>query len=281
MRKKFSLKWGWVAIIGFTVVSCGGLSFLSSIVALNEILPYKFLYNSGRSFQPDELRQYIEFAIVALILFLAAFTVWKRITFTRKDFIKTAEEIGVKFIRKRFYYTWLDFIDTSRFADGFLDDIYVVALMDFPFAGFYYYDAPSGKGYRAFDYIKEKSRILMCFLVSGLPNIDMTIKINDVMRDVPHTGVSEIDDILTDALKNIKYFHAKLVANNESLQMTVIGGSWEGRRFGEKIVTGLEIFKRLNDELKAQYLAGDWKDWQIKWNEKRGEFYLESKKGTA
>ena len=247
--------------------------------------------------QTTELYEYMAMAAI-IVAYVLAIWFWRKATFRRKDFVVLGESIGVKFNRKRFYYPPYGFIETYRCADGFLDDIYVVARIDFPFWAFSLgWDFPSkddnevprskSKNYwtrtRTYSmpyFMKEEARVELFSLISSPFDIDITIKIKDHKRNIPATDSTEINEIISNALKDVEYFHARLIINKECLRMTLIGGSWEGRRFGGKILTEFEIFNRLNAALKDKYPVDEWKYWQVKWHGKEEEFYLESRRRT-
>ena len=227
------------------------------------------------------LRDPIIFGLISIIYFALQF-IWRKSTFRRGDFLALGKKMGVKFTNTLYYFSPLDIIGVYSFARGFLDNISVVAKIDFPFFAYAPFKRISGfrdgrvvlSGGDTPDYMLTESRVELFSLINGPFDIDMTIKIGDVKRDVP-TSISEIDSILNNTLKDVDYFHARLIFNTDCLRMSIIGGSWEGRRFGEKILTGFEVFRRLNSALKVKYPLGDWKDWQVKLNRKDEEFYLE------
>ena len=104
------------------------------------------------------------------------------------------------------------------------------------------------------EYLDEESRIELFSLINGPFNIDVKIKIEGDERDVPTTDCPEIDRILRTSLSDVKHFYARLIFNKDCLRMTIIGGSWEGERFRQKIIKGFEIFQAINNELKKKYL---------------------------
>lgn len=293
MPKKYSIKNLWYLAAMWLLLWVGTLSTIYFfVIVVNDISGDRLLYINKR--QPTEPYEYVIMAALIAAYALAVWF-WRKATFRRKDFVALGESLGVKFNRKCFHYLPYGFIETYRCADGYLDDIYIVARIDFPLWAFSPgWDFPSkddveiprakSKNYwtrtRTYSipyFMKEESRVELFSLISGPFDMDVTIKIEDRKRNIPATDSIEIDEIISNALKDVEYFHARLMINKECLRMTLIGGSWEGRRFGEKILKGFEIFQKLNHELKVKYPVGDWKDWQVKWNKKEEEFYLEAK----
>mgnify|MGYP001617652680 FL=1 len=294
MPKKYSIKNLWYMAAMWLLLWLGTLSTIYFfVIVVNDISGDRLLYINKR--QPTEPYEYVIMAAIVAAYALAVWF-WRKATFRRKDFVALGERIGVKFNRKRFHYPPYGFIETYRCADGFLGDIYIVARIDFPLWAFVPgWDFPSNKddveiprsksknywtrtrNYSIPYFMKEEARVELFSLISAPFDMDVTIKIEDRKRNIPATGGTEFDEIISNALKYVEYFHARLMLTNECLRMTLIGGSWEGRRFGEKILKGFEIFQTLNSELKGKYQVGDWKDWQVKWNKKEEEFYLEPK----
>lgn len=276
LSKKYAIKnLSYLVLMWFILAFGHGIAALAFIIIL--------IQTEGlRSF--SGFHDYIFVGTIYSIYFPVLF-LWRKSTFRRADIIKLAKGLGVKFTNTIYYYSPLDIIGVYSFARGFLDNINVVAKMDLPFFAYAPFKRISGikngrfvmSGGDGPEYMKQESRIELFSLISGPFDIDVTIKIEDRKRNIPATGSAEIDGIISNALKDVEYFHARLMINKECLRMTLIGGSWEGRRFGEKILKGFEIFQKLNHELKVKYPVGDWKDWQVKWNKKEEEFYLEAK----
>lgn len=276
----------YLAAIWFILLFGTGL-IIFAYAAIDEMLDYKLSNLDPSKRQKTEPIEYvIESALV--VAYFAAVTFWRKATFRRKDFIRLAESAGMKFIRKGFHYSPIEVLDVYSFADGFLNNIYVVAKMDIPFFAFSPHPRVSmwkspikdgaiktNTGGWTPDYMKEESRIELFSLISGPFNIDAEVKIENSKIEIPATGCAEIDSIVKEFFRSTNYFHAKLLFNTDCLRMTIIGGSWEGARFEEKIQKGFEIFQKLNDRLKTKYPVRDWKDWQVKWNKKDEIFYLE------
>ncbi len=130
-------------------------------------------------------------------------------------------------------------------------------------------------------YLYEESRIELFSLIKGPCNVDVKIKIEDDEKDVPATDCPEIDKILRASLSDVKHFYARLIFNKDCLRMTIIGGSWEGEKFRQKILKGFEIFQAMNNELRKKYTVGSWDSWDVKWDKKGNFFYLAPKEGQA
>ncbi len=238
-----------------------------------------FIVIDIRRNKPVEPSAYV-LTVISVAIYLFIVWVWRKATFRRNDFIKLAESTGVKFTRTSFYDTPGEVIVPYRFADGFLDDIYVVARMDVPWFAFSPFPRdvpPGGRDYSKPDYMKEESIVALFSLVNGPFNINAILKIEGDKRDIPVTGCPEIDKVLKENLAIATYFHAKLIFNTDCLELSIIGGSWEGRNFGEKIMMGFILFNKLNNELKSKYPVMNWTNRQVKWSRKDELFYLQPK----
>ncbi len=289
LLKKMHVRNMWyLSLMWFVLIFGFGAVFILFAFTLNQILDYRLMFiDPSRRYVMQPYEYLIAAAIV--ITYFIVLIIWRKSTFRRKDFVRLAESRGAKFIRKRFRYAPIDIIDVYAYADGLWDDAYVVARIDMPF--FAYAPFPrisphkpmengrvvvSSGGWRPY-FMKEESRVEIFSLINGSFNIDVTIEIDDEKRDIPTTGNAEMDGILIDALRDVNYFHARLIFNKDCLRLSIIGGSWEGREFGEKIINGWELFQKLDRNLRSKYPVMDWKKWQIKWNRKEEVFYLQPK----
>ena len=248
-----------------------GLSF----TALSELLGKRFDWS-------------LEGHIVDIIFFATYFpalTVWNMATFRRRNMIKLAEKMGVKFINKLYYYSLIEILGVYSFARGYWDHIYIAAKMDIPFfayAGHKRVKLSKLKGDIEYsggdtpDYMREESRIDLYSLIKGPYNIDVAIKLEDGKVESPLTGCPEIDESIKKHLAGVQHFNARLVFNKDCLRMAIIGGSWEGKRFGNKIQKGFEMFKQIDDALMIKYPVASWDKYQVKWNKSEESFYLTS-----
>ena len=128
--------------------------------------------------------------------------------------------------------------------------------------------------------MKEEGCIALFSLIEGPYNINDEIKIDGVNRNIPTTGCIEIDKVLQDTLATETYFHARLQFNKDCLALSIIGGSWEGRRFSEKIKIGFKLYQKIDATLKLKYPVSDWNKWKVSWHYAGQSFYLEPKEIT-
>ena len=230
------------------------------------------------------------------LLFIIVQTIWRKATFTKKDFVELMKSFNLKKIKRPFYHPfWISLSDPHRYSEGFVDGIYVVARIDMPSIAYsptkrISADNPDqssdkskkGNSMRVNstgEYMEEESRIELFSLINGTFNIDVKIKIENDEREIPTTDCPEIDTILRASLNDAKHFYARLIFDKTCLRMTIIGGSWQGEKFRQKILKGFEIFQAINNALKKKYSVGNWDLWDVKWDKKGNFFYLAPKEG--
>lgn len=284
-HEKYSIKAGYLVLLWF------GLMFGVTIALMLLLILPIHIFVFKRSLQYGESI----FAIGIFLLCIAVWKIWRISTFTRRDFIKIAESMGITRIRKKFYYSIWDYGSVYSFSDGYINDIYFVARIDSPFFAY----APSPRisleklikspdkykskmatfmvgGYTP-KYMEEESRVEIFSLICAPLNFDVKIRIEAGKCEIQKTGSGEIDELLVEFLKNIDHFNARLSFYKDCLRMSIIGGSWQGEKFKRKILKGFEVFQRIHSELKKKYPAKSWDDWQIRWDAVEGRFCMDSK----
>ncbi|MCL4479370.1 MAG: hypothetical protein M1381_09780 [Deltaproteobacteria bacterium] len=285
--KKYSLRRIYLILLWYEL-------FILSILVIGMfiIMPVEILIKKHPIWN-DNTILFIEI----FLLFVIALTIWRKATFTKKDFVEFIKSFNFKNIKRPFYRSFWSWNDAHRYSEGFIDGIYIVARIDMPHLAY----SPSHqivvdradqsnnkskvKDSRRIDYtgkyMDEESRIELFSLIKGPFNVDVKIKIEDDERDVPTTDCPEIDKAIRTLLSDVKYFYARLIFNKDCLRMTIIGGSWEGERFRQKIIKGFEIFQAMNNELRKKYTVGSWDNWDVRWDKKGNFFYLAPKEGQA
>ena len=225
------------------------------------------------------------FLLIALIVYIPTLLIWRRVTFTRSDFIETVKTKGVRILKRLYYPGTADIFGVYSFAYGYWDNIFIVGKFDIPTFSF----SPAPRiaisrsntvykvgGYSP-EYMKRESQIELFSLIHGPFDININIQIDENMKKIPETKIKEIDSILKDSFENVDDFYARLIFNDECLRMTVTGGSWLGDRFKKRIVKGLEVYKKISDTLNNQYPVKSWDEWEVKWNREDEQFYLQQK----
>jgi hypothetical protein len=231
---------------------------------------------------------------IAIPIFLAYILVawfWNNATYRRSDFIRETESMGVRITKRLFYPSLMNIVGVYSFSCGYLDNIYLVAKLDLPFFAYAPFPRISAEksirhkevitdGQWVPGYIMTESQIELYSLIDGLQDSEIEIIIDKEKKIIPDTALLQVNSILKTSLKNIEEFHAKLILSKGYMKMNIIGGSWLGVRFGERIKIGIELFKRLNDELKIKYPVNSWDDYEVKWDKKNGTFYIQKKTGN-
>ncbi len=266
------------------------------------ILLIAFIKNIYRFHRHSEIDLMVSEAISILVLFIS-WILWRKATFAKKDFTEFAYELGVRFIKKRTKIS-VRYYGKYRFAYGWLDDIHVAALILSPFLSYSPGEASpdmalpkreeasiasgtprsnqtSWEKFQAYMFGGRKggpggqeSQVELFSLIKGPYAIDVALKCEGDKDEIPVTGCPEIDAVLKKKLEDVQHFNARLIFNKDCLRMIIIGGSWEGRRFGEKIQKGFEMFMQMNDALKAKYPVAPWDKYQVEWNRTEETFNL-------
>jgi hypothetical protein len=274
--------------------------FFVSIMTIT--LPIAFIKNIYRFHRHSGIDLIVDAVSTVLILFIA-WVLWRKATFAKKDFIKLAYDLGVRFIKKRTKIS-PRYFGKYRFAYGWIDDIHVAAIILSPF--FSYFPGETSLGidlskredvsavsgtprsnqtswekFQAYMFAgrkggpgRQESQVELFSLIKGPYSIDVIVKCEDGKDESPVTGCPEIDEAIKNHLSGAAYFNARLIFNKDCLRMTIIGGSWEGKRFGDKIQNSFEMFKQMNAALKTKYPVASWDKYQVKWNRSEETFYL-------
>lgn len=186
---------------------------------------------------------------------------WRISTFGRRDLVRIMKREGVQ-VKKR---NPLFLLVTSwiwSFPQGTLGDSYVIAKI------YGAYDLPTALGKRT-NLTPESvltDRMDFISLISGQLAIDEEIRIEKTNRIVPNTGVTEIDAILQETLRDAEDFRARLIFNNEYFRLILISSPWLGGRYEKRVIKGFEIFKRIDEALKKKYPHKKWEGLEMKWN---------------
>jgi hypothetical protein len=257
-----------------------------------------------------QVKRYPEFGLwsielILVLIFIASWILWRKATFSKKDFVKFARDHGIRLINKK---TGISprFYGKYRFAYGELNDIRVAAIVLSPFFSYFPGNASidfviptqqevpasltssrrnqtSWEKFQSYMFSGKKggpmgqeSEVVLYSLINGPYDIDVELKFEDGKGEIPMTNCPEIDAALKKHLAGISYYNARLIFNKNCLRMTIIGDSWEGRRFAEKIRKGFGMFQQMNNALETKYFVASWDKYQVKWNRSEEAFYLAS-----
>lgn len=73
--------------------------------------------------------------IIIFLIYSAAWIAWRIITYSKRDFLKLSQNIGIKFVTSQYLPKWYN--DISHFyLTGFFNDTSVVSMIDRPFMSF-------------------------------------------------------------------------------------------------------------------------------------------------
>ena len=73
--------------------------------------------------------------IIVFLIYILTWIAWRKITYTRRDFLRLSQNIGIKFVTSEFLPKW--FNDLSHFyLTGYFNDTSVVSMIDHPFMSF-------------------------------------------------------------------------------------------------------------------------------------------------
>ena len=290
MQFKLHIKSGYLQFLQL------GILFL---VPMNIVFLFIFVKDFIYLKKPLQIN-FLIFMIALLILFLIVWTIWRKATFSGKDFINLGIDKGMKFSGKKRLYSWKG-IGRYSFIYSYWKDMYVAARIVVPLSiplFEFRSSASNNMGLQqqsgqyipsSFDFSKlasvyentELSRIEIFSLVSGSYDIDDVVNIENGKVEIPETECFEINKVLKEFLTGEQYFRAAIRFNKYYLWMSIKGHPWEGERFRQKILKGFEIFQAMNTELKKKYPVRSWDNWDVRWDKKGNFFYLAPKEGKA
>jgi len=190
-------------------------------------------------------------SVIYILLYIAAYFIWRRSTFRRSDFISFCHEKGASEIRiinrlkghEYFMYSAM----TCR-----IDDFYCACVVDHPF---FIFTTPSAKYIdgvfqlaktpKTLDDLGKVSTVDFMARVNTSVDVDIWIK-PDSHFDSESTGAgNEIESLLKEQLKEAKDLYAHLTVKDNVLRLSVIGGSWLGGSFIERINDGFSFVVKL------------------------------------
>lgn len=290
MQHKLFIKSGYLQFLQLGILFLVPMNMVFLFILTKDILYLK---------KPLQIN-FIIFMIVLLILLLLVGALWRKATFSRKDFINLATYKKMEFDEKNKLGLWKS-IGRYSFLYSYWEDIFIaariVAPLSIPLFEFRS-SASNNMGLQQqsgqyipsrFDFSKlasvyentELSRIEIFSLVSGSYDIDVVVNIENGKVEIPETECFEINKALKEFLTREQYFRAAIRFNKYYLWMSIKGHPWEGERFRQKILKGFEMFQAMNNELKKKYPVGSWDNWDVKWDKKGNFFYLAPKEGQA
>ena len=258
---------------------------------------FLFIFAKDFLYQKKPLQiNFLIFMFAFLILFLLVWAIWRKATFSRKDFINLITDKGIMLSEK----IKLDSgkgIGRFSFLYSHWSGMYIAARLVAPLSiplfefrstasdNMWLQQQPGQYVSPSIDFSKlasmyentELSRVEIFSLVSGPYDIDNGINIENGKGEIPETECFEINKTLKESLAGVQYFRAAIKFNKNYLWMNIKGHPWEGEKFRQKIIKVFEIFQAMNTELKKKYPVGSWDSWDVKWDKKGSFFYLAPK----
>ena len=207
------------------------------------------------------------FSIFSL-LFLSLIIFQQKELFKCKDFEHIAQKLGLSKILKetvRYYHIY----------KGNNDNIYCYGILDNGFPA-----EPINETFGRYKWTniletERRSQINLFHLNSSPYKIDIELKGDALSKPKIKTECSEINEVVSNFIKDLDYFHWLIVFNEQWLHLVIIGGSWQGDLFARNIENGINMFKELVKKMEEKYPVKDWKDYKVSWDKKTWEFYLE------
>ncbi len=284
-------------MLSFLLLLSFTLSVLLALILITEAFEF------GRPVQLSHMAAMTAFVLV----FIATRLVWRTATFSGTDFAGLARRQGVTLIEKRLGAP-IQYFGKLRFLYGRMGDTRVVAKIAFPFFGYF-----PGHGSRRDDGFSveqesrdrglgagsiQRSRNLWKEIQSRIPrggpgpgckesrvdffsprtcgqDLHIAVRIDAVNKIIPSTNIAEVDDLLQQELSGADNFHARLTLDQQALHLTILGGSWEGRVFEQRILRGFDLFRKLDEILKRTCPGKDWSNRELNWDWSKGDFILE------
>ncbi len=125
------------------------------------------------------------------------------------------------------------------------------------------------------DYMNFTSQVNLFYPFSSSYKIDFELKIDLSAKPIIKTECPEINEVISNFVKELDYCHWKIIFNDQWLRLVIIGGAWQGELFARNIENGVNMFKELVAKMEGKYSMKDWKDYQVQWDKKTWEFALQ------
>lgn len=190
----------------------------------------------------------------------------------KKEYLTLCKNLDIKTIKKhrRIIHGQID--NGSIRIAAYIEPFFCTYLVG-PFLGY----APKRNIIRAIypDYMNRTSQVNLFYLFSSLYKIDFELKNDSPVNLEIKTECPEINNVISDFIRDLDYFHWRIIFNDQWLRLVLIGGSWQGEMFARNIENGLNMFKELVKKMEEKYPIKDWKDYKVRWDKKTWEFYLE------
>lgn len=211
---------------------------------------------------------------ISLISETLLIALWRICTFRRRDLVRVMKREGVLVKNRNPIFLLLTSYFWS-FPQGTLGDAYVIAII----YGAYNLPITLGEGTHITpERVYTQDQIDCISLINSPFNIDEEIRIEGIKKTIPNTGVNEVDNVLKESLLDTEDFRARVKINKDYLRLIIISSSWLGGRYEQRVLKGLEIFKRMDELLRSKYPHKKWEGVEMKWNGHKREFEFNQRK---
>jgi hypothetical protein len=226
-------------------------------------------FDDGRIFLGMPSYPFLFIFSVFTVILLSFGIAQQKSLFKPKDFKKRmAQNLGLTEISKetkRHYHLY----------QGLKDNIYICGIIDKGSPLIPIDNAFGAYKWLNFIEMERLGQVNLFYLFSNHYNIDFEIKSDTSEKSLIGTGCPEINEVVSDVIKGLDYFHWRIIFNDQWLRLVIIGGSWQGKLFARNIESGINMFKELITKMQGKYPDRDWKDYKVRWDKKTWEFYLE------
>ncbi len=190
----------------------------------------------------------------------------------KKEYLKLCKQLGVKIAKKRGRII-LGHIDNEGIKTAAFIEPFFFTYLFGPFLGYVNPQIITRTAYP--DYMNHTSQVNLFYLFSTSYKINFELKSNSLTKPEITTECPEINEVISNFIKDLDYFHWRIIFNEKWLRLVIIGGSWQGEIFARNIENGINVFKELINKMQDRYPVRDWKDYRIRYDKKTWEFYLE------
>ena len=248
--------------IWWYIYMCSILLFFLLLVIM--IIYYSFVQQGRQAEYTDPL--IITWFIVLMSMVISTFA-YHNNNLNAKEYIKLCRYLSIKKLKRKGknIYGWFENdIKTAAYIESFFFTYLFGSLKKYYKVKFF---SPAHMDYT--------SQVNLFYLFNSSYEIDIELKSNFSSKPEIYTECPEINETVYEFIKNLDYFHWKIVFNKQCLKLIIIGGSWQGESFARNIENGMNMFKELVNKMKGKYPVSDWKDYKFHWDEKTWEFKLE------
>jgi len=201
-------------------------------------------------------------AVAMLLVNIAIYYSWRRYIFDSNNLYDLLGKLGFVCQRSGLLFKLLTFWQLSIIR-GVKDGVLVGAAVYGPFGVPLGHDMDAIMGPKM---LYGGDRLEFIALVRTPYQIEKEINtsLENASADEPHTLV--VDDSLSVDFKDIDDFNGKIIIDGKSIRVSIIGSSWLGSRFNNRVQTGYEMFTLLKAAIGSKYKYDDPSVDNLKWD---------------